>query len=122
MRPKTLAEVAQLTMNGDSFDRCLANFSMSSTLRPIRRRSRIRQPCWPQVSVNPDACRMPTLPQLPKSWPAPMDFPPRPGLRLTCASYVNPGSPRRWPRYGRFCFLESPAAFRSRNLFVSEMR
>ena len=26
MRPKTLAEVAQLTVNGDSFDRCLANF------------------------------------------------------------------------------------------------
>ena len=26
MRPKTLAEVAQLTINGDVFDRCLANF------------------------------------------------------------------------------------------------
>ncbi len=26
MRPKTLAEVAQLTLRGDSFDRCLANF------------------------------------------------------------------------------------------------
>src|SRR5690242_13028700 len=26
MRPKTLAEVAQLAVNGDSFDRCLANF------------------------------------------------------------------------------------------------
>jgi hypothetical protein len=26
MRPKTLAEVAQLTLDGDSFDRCLANF------------------------------------------------------------------------------------------------
>src|SRR5215208_1774957 len=26
MRPKTLAEVAQLTVSGDSFGRCLANF------------------------------------------------------------------------------------------------
>ena len=26
MRPRTLAEVAQLTSRGDSFDRCLANF------------------------------------------------------------------------------------------------
>ena len=26
MRPKTLAEVAQLALGGDSFDRCLANF------------------------------------------------------------------------------------------------
>ncbi|HSY18708.1 MAG TPA: hypothetical protein VK815_10255 [Candidatus Acidoferrales bacterium] len=26
MRPKTLAEVAELTINGDLFDRCLANF------------------------------------------------------------------------------------------------
>jgi len=26
MRPKTLAEVAQLALAGDSFDRCLANF------------------------------------------------------------------------------------------------
>ena len=26
MRPKTLAEVAVLTAQGDSFDRCLANF------------------------------------------------------------------------------------------------
>lgn len=26
MRPKTLAEVAELTARGDSFDRCLANF------------------------------------------------------------------------------------------------
>jgi len=26
MRPKTLAEVAQLALSGDSFDRCLANF------------------------------------------------------------------------------------------------
>ena len=26
MRPKTLAEVAQLAVRGESFDRCLANF------------------------------------------------------------------------------------------------
>ena len=26
MRPRSLAEVAQLTAGGDSFDRCLANF------------------------------------------------------------------------------------------------
>ena len=26
MTPKTLAQVAQLTARGDSFDRCLANF------------------------------------------------------------------------------------------------
>jgi len=26
MRPKTLAEVARLSLSGDSFDRCLANF------------------------------------------------------------------------------------------------
>ena len=26
MRPKTLAEVATLTTQGDSFDRCLSNF------------------------------------------------------------------------------------------------
>jgi hypothetical protein len=26
MRPKSLAEVARLTLEGDSFDRCLANF------------------------------------------------------------------------------------------------
>ena len=26
MRPTTLAEVAKWTLNGDSFDRCLANF------------------------------------------------------------------------------------------------
>ena len=26
MRPKTLAEVSQLTVDGDSFDRCVANF------------------------------------------------------------------------------------------------
>ena len=26
MRPKTLAEVAALAVQGDSFDRCLANF------------------------------------------------------------------------------------------------
>ena len=26
MKPKTLKEVAQLTIDGDDFDRCLANF------------------------------------------------------------------------------------------------
>jgi len=26
MKPKTLAEIAQLTINGDSFDRCRTNF------------------------------------------------------------------------------------------------
>jgi len=76
MRPKTLAEVAQLTMNGDSFDRCLANFLDEFYAAPNPQAFADSPTLLAPSSVNPDACRMPTLPHCRRAGPRPWIFRP----------------------------------------------
>jgi hypothetical protein len=102
MRPKTLAEVAQLTLAGNSFDHCFANFLDEFYAAP-----------------NPEALAG-----------APILLAPTTGdPGLVRDAYLGAAEARKLHRpwfasplaaLRAVLLLESPAAFRSRNLFISQ--
>lgn len=120
MRPKTLAEVAQLAAGGDSFDRCLANFldefyaapdvaALSTTPEPLA-------PVLGELGRVQDAYLAATAEQLAcangfpfPTWAAAED------RKLHRPWFASPLAALRV-----VLLLESPPAFRSRNLFISE--
>lgn len=120
MRPKTLAEVARLTLAGDSFDRCLANFLDEFYLSPNAvaltdiPRSLLRR------SVISVACKTPISPPLPRNWRAAFvcgrpDWIEDEARKLHHPWFASPLAALR-----PVLLLESPPGFRARNLFVSE--
>ncbi len=120
MRPKTLAEVAAWTARGEHFDRCLANFldefyagpnatALSAT--PLLLASR-----YGDVGRVQDAYLAATAEELARRFELPW-----PGWTLTEDRQLH----RPWfatplAAVRAVLLLESPPAFRSRNLFVSE--
>lgn len=120
MRPKTLAEVARLTMAGDNFDRCLANFldefyaaPRAEALEPV---PELLLPKRGESGRVQDAYLAATAEQL--AWANGFAMP----------AWVM-GEERKLHRpwfasslgaLRAVLLLESPAAFRSRNLFISE--
>ena len=120
MRPKTLAEVAQLAAEGDSFDRCLANFLDEFYAAPNAA----------ALSPEPEplASKLGELGQVQDAYLAAT------AEHLACANnFAVPawvaGEDRRlhhpWfasqlAALRAVLLLESPAAFRSRNIFISE--
>lgn len=120
MRPTTLAEVARLAVGGDSFDRCLANFlddfraaptalALSATpalLAPGQGERGIVQDAYLAATAEHLAC----LHGLPVPAWAMADE-----RRLSRPWFASSLAALR-----AVLILESPAAFRSRNLFVSE--
>jgi hypothetical protein len=120
MRPKTLAEVAELTLQGDSFDRCLANFldefydspnEAALSLAP-KLLSRDRE----ELGRVQDAYFAATAEELARRFSLPLPA-------------WTAGEERKLHRpwfasslasLRAVLLLESPPAFRSRNLFVSE--
>lgn len=120
MRPKSLAEVAALAAGGESFDRCLANFLDGFYAAPSAAALDEAPPLLalldPETGLIRDAYLAATAEEL--------------------ARRMNLSSPR-WTTSEDRCLhhpwfasnlsalravllLESPAAFRSRNLFVSD--
>ena len=120
MRPKTLAEVAQLTINGDSFDRCLANFLDEFYAAPKAKALADVPPLLVPKFGEPgrvqDAYLAATAEELARarkfSIPLWTDEATR---KLHRPWFASPLSALRV-----VLLLESPAAFRSRNLFISE--
>ena len=120
MRPKSLAEVADLAGDGESFDRCLANFlddfyaqPTSAALAPVPRRLAPLQGYDGQVR---DAYLAGTAEELAAkyglavpSWTASSD------RALHSPWFASPLAALR-----AVLLVESPAAFRARNLFISE--
>ena len=120
MRPKTLAEVAQLAAGGASFDPCLANFldefyatPASAALSPA---PGLLAPRLGEPGRVQDAYLAATAEQLACShgfsvpaWVAAED------RKLHRPWFASPLAALR-----AVLLLESPAAFRSRNLFISE--
>ena len=120
MRPKTLAEVAVLSSQGDSFDRCLANFLDEFYAAPkaeaIVEAPPLLAPRMGEFGHLQDAYLAATAEELARCF----SFP-HPGWTLGETRQLR----RPWfasplASLRAVLLLESPAAFRSRNLFVSE--
>jgi hypothetical protein len=120
MRPKTLAEVARLTLAGDSFDRCLANFLDGFYAAPsaaaLADDPALLAPVHGDLGHVEDAYLAATAEELARGFTLPL--PP-----WTCGEdrqlhrpwFASPLASLR-----AVLLVESPPAFRSRNLFVSE--
>ena len=120
MRPRTLAEVAALAAQGDSFDRCLANFldefyaapnGAAFTAAPV-----LLAPQFGDTGRVQDAYLAATAEELARrfslaqpGWTVGED------RQLHRPWFATPLGALR-----AVLLLESPPAFRARNLFVSE--
>ena len=120
MRPKTLAEVARLTIGGDSFDRCLANFLDEFYAAPgalaLTHSPTLLAPTAGEIGRVQDAYLAATAEELARHFSIPT-----PGWtddetrKLHRPWFASPLAALR-----AVLLLESPPAFRARNLFVSE--
>jgi hypothetical protein len=120
MRPKTLAEVAQLTMNGDSFDRCLANFLDEFYAAPEAKAlaavPMLLAPDLGEPGHVQDAYLAATAEELARAnhFPIPA-WTEAEARKLHSPWFASPLAALR-----TVLLLESPTAFRSRNLFISQ--
>lgn len=120
MRPQTLAEVAAQAAEGDSFDRCLANFLDEFYAAPsaaaLADAPALLAPRFGDTGHVQDAYLAATAEEL-----ARRHHLPQPGWtvgenrQLRRPWFATPLAAVR-----AVLLLESPPAFRSRNLFVSE--
>lgn len=119
MRPKTLAEVAALTARGDSFDRCLANFLDEFQAAPrggaLDDPPALLAPVCGELGRIQDAYLAATAEELARrgSFAVP-GWTVDETRRLHRPWFASPLAALR-----AVLLLESPAGFRSRNLFVS---
>jgi hypothetical protein len=120
MRPITLAEVAELASRGDSFDRCLANFLDEFYSAPsssaLAAEPAPLAPRFADLGRVQDAYLAATAEELARQFnlqrPTWVDAETR---KLHRPWFASPLAALR-----AVLLLESPAAFRSRNLFVTE--
>src|SRR5579862_5701903 len=120
MRPITLAEVAELASHGDSFDRCLANFLdefySAPSSRALAGEPTPLAPRFADLGRVQDAYLAATAEELARQFnlqrPTWIDAETR---KLHRPWFASPLAALR-----AVLLLESPAAFRSRNLFVTE--
>jgi hypothetical protein len=120
MRPKTLAEVAQRTLAGDSFDRGLANFLDEFYAVPsataLADAPPLLAPKLGEPGRVPDAYLAATAEELARAHQFPV-----PAWTLSEARILHrPWFASSLNALRAVLLLESPAAFRARNLFVSE--
>jgi hypothetical protein len=120
MRPASLAEVAHLALGGDSFDRCLANFLDGFYAAPganaLQETPVLLAPRFGELGSVQDAYLAATAEELARAhgfvvpeWTA---------GKTRELKHPWFASPMRSLR--AVLLSESPAAFRARNLFVSE--
>jgi hypothetical protein len=120
MRPKSLQEVAQLTLQGDSFDYCLANFlddfyAAPSAAALLSEPERLA-PKLSELGQVQDAYLAATAEQLARDYALAM-----PAWAMSEERKLHrPWFASSLAALRAVLLLESPAAFRSRNLFISE--
>jgi len=120
MRPRTLAEVAQLAAGGDSFDRCLANFLdefyAAPTAEALSPTPGLLASSLGELGGVQDAYLAATAEHLAgaNGFPVPV-WAAADERKLHRPWFASPLAALR-----AALLLESPAAFRSRNLFISE--
>jgi hypothetical protein len=120
MRPKTLAEVAALAAQGDSFDRCLANFLDEFYAAPnaaaLAAAPALLVPRFGELGHIQDAYLAATAEELARRFELPQpDWTDGEDRQLRRPWFATPLAALR-----AVLLLESPPAFRARNLFVSE--
>jgi hypothetical protein len=120
MRPATLAEVAELAGRGESFDLCLANFLdrfyAAPTADALAPEPQFLAPQFGDIGEVQDAYLAATAEDLAQRFSLRLpDWTAGEGRQLHRPWFVTPMVALR-----AVLLLESPPAFRSRNLFVSE--
>ena len=120
MRPKTLAEVAALAAQGDSFDRCLANFLDEFYAAPnaaaLMEAPALLAPLFGKVGRVQDAYLAATAEELARRFQLPSpEWAVHAERALHKPWFATPLASLR-----AVLLHESPPAFRARNLFVSE--
>jgi len=120
MRPKTLTEVAQLAARGESFDRCLANFLdefySAPNAQALADAPVLLAPDLGQSGRVQDAYLAATAEELARAHQfAVPAWTVADARKLHQPWFASPLAALR-----TVLLLESPAAFRSRNLFISE--
>lgn len=120
MRPKSLAEVAALTAGGDSFDRCLANFLdefyATPTAGALTTAPALLAPVHRELGRVQDAYLAATAEELARTFHLPSpEWTRAEGRQLHRPWFASPLASLR-----AVLLQESPPAFRSRNLFVSD--
>lgn len=120
MRPKTLAEVAQLTIDGDSFDRCLANFLDEFYAAPDATAfSPVPDLIAPKLG-EPGRVQDAYLAATAELLACTNGFPVPAWVASDERTLHHPWFASTLESLRAVLLLESPAAFRSRNLFISE--
>ena len=120
MRPKTLAEVAALAARGDSFDRCLANFLDEFYGAPnaaaLADAPTLLAPRLGDLGRVQDAYLAATAEELARRFELPL-----PAWTVGEQRQLHrPWFATSLAALRAVLLLESPPAFRARNLFVSE--
>ena len=120
MRPQTLEEVARLTAAGDSFDRCLANFLDGFYAAPsaaaLQETPALLAPHFGELGGVQDAYLAATAEELARRFGFPLPaWTVGEHRQLHRPWFATPLAAVR-----AVLLLESPPAFRARNLFVSE--
>ena len=120
MRPKTLAEVAQLALQGGSFDRCLANFLDEFYAAPVPAAllptPQVLAPELGETGRVQDAYLAATAEHLACAH----QFPVPAWVADENRKLHRPWFASSLAGLRAVLLLESPAAFRSRNIFISE--
>jgi hypothetical protein len=120
MRPKTLAEVAAWAAQGEDFDRCLANFLDEFYARPsaaaLAATPALLAPQYGDSGRVQDAYLAATAEELARRY----DLPWPAWTRTEDRQLHRPWFATPLAAVRAVLLLESPPAFRSRNLFVSE--
>ena len=120
MKLNTLAEVAQLTVAGETFDRCLANFLDAFYAAPgseaLAPQPVLLAATFGEQGRVQDAYLAATAEELARTWNLPLPIWTGDDARkLHRPWFASPLAALR-----AVLLLESPPAFRSRNLFISE--
>ncbi len=120
MRPKTIVEVAQLASRGDSFDRSLADFLdgfyKTPSVAALMEAPPLLEPRLGEIGRVQDAYLAATAEELANAnrFPVPA-WTAAETRKLHRPWFASPLAALRG-----VLLLESPAAFRSRNLFISQ--